>query len=78
MFANVERERERERERDSCRHIKVNIQSADRQVKRKMCVCSFLISSVFFYSGNSSTYFKVCVDLCKKIWSYEMSSGFNS
>ena len=20
----------------------------------------------FFYSGNSSTYFKVCVDLCKK------------
>ena len=31
---------------------------------REMCVF-FLISSVF-YSGNSSTYFKVCVDLCKK------------
>ena len=32
-----------------------------------MCVCVFfLISSFFFYSGNSSTYFKVCVDLCKK------------
>ena len=31
-----------------------------------MCVCSFWISSGFFYSGNSSTYFKVCVDLGKK------------
>ena len=30
-----------------------------------MCVF-FSISSVFFYSGNSSTYFKVCVDLCEK------------
>ena len=33
-----------------------------------MCVCSefrqFLL--LFFHSGNSSTYFKVCVDLCKK------------
>ena len=29
-------------------------------------MCSFLISSGFFYSGNSSAYFKVCVDLCKK------------
>ena len=63
MFANVER--------DWCRHIKVNITSADRQVERERERererCSFLISSVFFYSGNSSTYFKVCVDLCKKI-----------
>ena len=33
-----------------------------------MCVLielrQFLL--LFFYSGNSSTYFKVCVDLCKK------------
>ena len=62
------------RERDWCRHIKVNIASADRQVERErercVCVCSFLISSVcfFFYSGNSSTYFKVlCKSLQKKI-----------
>ena len=33
MFAN--RERERERERDWCRHIKVNIPSADRQLERE-------------------------------------------
>ena len=26
----------------------------------------FLNFARFFYSGNSSTYFKVCVDLCKK------------
>ena len=43
MFANVkrERERERERERDWCRHLKVNIPSADRQVEgeRERCVC---------------------------------------
>ena len=33
-----------------------------------VCVCSFLISSVcFFYSGNSSTYFKVlCRSMQKK------------
>ena len=53
MFANVERD------------IKVNIPSADRQVEREMRVF-FLIFDRFFYSGNSSTYFKVCVDLCKK------------
>ena len=29
-----------------------------------MCVLFNFVS--FFYSGNSSTYFKVCVDLCKK------------
>ena len=80
VFANVKRER------DWCRHVKVNIASADRQVERErererdVCVCSFWISSVcFFYSGNSSTYFKVlCRSLQTKIWSYEMSSGFNS
>ena len=70
MFANGERERGRES--DWCRHVKVNIASADQQVEREreicVCVCSFLISSVcFFYSGNSSTYFKVlCRSLQKK------------
>ena len=77
MFANVEREREREsereRERDWCRHIKVNIPSADRQGERERererDVCMFVLNfvSFFFYSGNSSTYFKVCVDLCKNL-----------
>ena len=49
-------------------NIKVNIPSADRQVERERerCMCSFLNFGRFFYSGNSSTYFKVCVDLCKK------------
>ena len=58
-------------------NIKVNIPSTDRQVERKRerererererdaCVL-FLISPDFFYSGNSTTYFKVWVDLCKK------------
>ena len=76
-----------ERERDWCRHVKVNLASADRQVERErerdVCVCVFFLNFVslfcFFYSGNSSTYFKVlCRSLQKKIWSYEMSSGFNS
>ena len=41
VFANVKRER------DWCRHVKVNIASADRQVERErererdVCVCSF-------------------------------------
>ena len=35
MFANGERERER----DWCRHVKVNIASADQQVERERCVC---------------------------------------
>ena len=38
------------------RAIKVNIPSADRQVEREresdVCVCSFLISSVFFTLGT--------------------------
>ena len=33
--------------------------------ERERCVF-FLYFVSFFYSGNSSTYFKVCVDLCKK------------
>ena len=41
----------RERERDVC-------------VRFEFCHAVFV---VFFYSGNSSMYFKVCVDLCKKI-----------
>ena len=42
-----------------------------------VCVCSFFnFVSLFFYSGNSSTYFKVlCRPLQKKNL---MSSGFNS
>ena len=66
MFANEERERER----DWCRHVKVNIASADRQVERErererereMCVF-FLISSVCFFTLD----FKVlCRSLQKK------------
>ena len=34
--------------------------------EREMCVCVLFEFRQFFYSGNSSTYFKVCVDLCKK------------
>ena len=32
--------------------------------QRDVCVLFNFVS--FFYSGNSSTYFKVCVDLCQK------------
>ena len=31
-----------------------------------MHVFFFNFARFFFYSGDSSTYFKVCVDLCKK------------
>ena len=50
-------------------NIKVNIPSADRLVERERereVHVFFLNFARFFYSGNSSTYFKVCVDLCKK------------
>ena len=65
---------ERERgKRDWCRHVKVNIASADQQVEREreVCVCVCVLLEfrqfVFFYSGNSSTYFKVlCRSLQKK------------
>ena len=78
MFANVERkrerERERERERDWCRHIKVNIASADRQVEREKerCVCVFFLNFAsffclfFFTLGTRLRISKFCVDLCKK------------
>ena len=65
MFANVERER------DWCRHIKVNIASADRQVERERCVCVFFLNFVglllFFTLGTRLHISKFCVDLCKKI-----------
>ena len=62
-------ERERERERDWCRHVKVNIASADQQGERGVCVCVLFEfrQFVFFHSGNSSTYSKVlCRSLQKK------------
>ena len=47
MFANVERER------DWCRHVKVNIASADRKVERErcvcVCVCVFFLNFVIFF-----------------------------
>ena len=67
MFANVERERDR----DWCRHIKVNIASADRQVERERDVCVFFLNFVrllfFFTLGTRLRISKFCVDLCKKI-----------
>ena len=77
MFANVRRERER----DWCRHVKVNIASADRQVEREVCVCVracacvracvcvfFLIfvNLFFFTLGTRLRISKFCIDLCKK------------
>ena len=63
MFANVERERER----DWCRHVKVNIASADRQVERERCVCVLceFRQFVFFTLGTRLRISKFCVDLCK-------------
>ena len=64
-----------------CFEVKVNIASMDRQVERERELCMYFFFNFvsFFYSGNSSTYFKVlCQSLQKKIWLYEMSSGFNS
>ena len=68
MFANVKRERERER--DWCRHLKVNIPSADQQVEgeRERCVCVIFEfrQFVFFTLGTCLRISKICVDLCKK------------
>ena len=69
MFANVERVRERER--DWCRHVKVNMASADRQVERErdVCVCVFFLNfvSLFYFTlGTRLRISKFCVDLCKK------------
>ena len=68
-------ERERGRESDWCRHVKVNIASADKQVERErerereMCVCVFFfnfVSLLFFSLGTRLRISKFCVDLCKK------------
>ena len=72
MFANVKREREREGERDWCRHLKVNIPSADRQVEREreiyVCVLFLNFVNLFFFTlGTCLRISKICVDLCKKI-----------
>ena len=74
MFANGEREGERVRlvQARQGKHCIGGSTSRERERERErerdVCVCSFLISSVcFFYSGNSSTYFKVlCRSLQKK------------
>ena len=40
----------------------------ERERERERDVCVFVLNFViFFYSGNSSAYFKVCVDLCKNL-----------
>ena len=63
------------RERDWCRHIKVNIASADRQVERERerererCLCVFFLNFVrgfFFTLGTRLRISNFCVDLCKK------------
>ena len=77
MFANGERERERLVQARQGKHCIGRSTRGEREREREreggggggVCVCSFLISSVcfFFYSGNSSTYFKVlCRSLQKK------------
>ena len=67
MFANVEREKERERERDWCRHIKVNIPSAERERERDVLVLFEFrqFSSFFFYSGFQS--------LCRSLQNFKKS-----
>ena len=66
MFANGERGG---RESDWCRHLKVNIASADQQVERERDVCVFFLNfvSLFFFTlGTRLRISKFCVDLCKK------------
>ena len=50
-----------ERERERCRHVKVNIASADRQVEREREFRQFI-----FTLGTRLLISKFCVDLCKK------------
>ena len=71
MFANVEREREREKERERLVQARLSKHciggSTSREREREVCVCVFFLNFVslfFFYSGNSSTYFKV---LCRSL-----------
>ena len=68
MFANVRRERER----DWCRHVKVNITLADRQVEKEVCVCVcvcvcvlFDFHQVFCTLGTRLRIPKFCVEICK-------------
>ena len=61
-----------------CLHIPSADRHAEREREREVFLLNFVRFCCFFYSGNSFTYFKVSVDLCKKIWSFDMSSGFNS
>ena len=72
MFANEERERERERERlvqaHQSKHSIGGSTSRERERERERDVCVFVLNFVsFFYSGNSSAYFKICVDFCKNL-----------
>ena len=57
MFANIERHQSK--------HSIGGSTSREREREREMRVF-FLNFARFFCSGNPSTYFKVCVDLCKK------------
>ena len=67
MFANVEREREKERERErlvqarQSKHCIGGSTRRERERDRERDVCVFFLNfvSLFFYSRNSSTYFKV-------------------
>ena len=63
-------ERESGREGDWCRHVKVNIASADQQVERERerCVCVLFEfrQFVFFTLGTRLRISKFCVDLCKQ------------
>ena len=77
------RERERARERlvqaRQSKHCISGSASREREREREMCVFFLNFVSFFvFYSGNLLRISKFCVDLCKKIWSYDMSSGINS
>ena len=63
----LQMERERGRESDWCRHVKVNIASADQQVERERCVCVlFEFRQFFFILGTRLRISKFCVDLCEK------------
>ena len=66
MFANVKRERERERERLTQAHQSKHCieGSTSREREREREREFFFEFRQFFYSGNSSTYFKV---LCRSL-----------
>ena len=66
MFANVERERERLVQAHQSKHSIGG--STSRKRERCVCVCVFLLKFVSFefLLLFFTTYFKVCVDLCKK------------